>query len=118
MIRYALLVILNAPIVFLGLTNALTNYKLHKISKERFIGRLAIWLVILICVALAFPIYNYLSGRELFEIYDVSLLNIVLTTTVIYLIYIINHQRQKIELLENTLRKFHEEISIKLSEKK
>ncbi len=113
--RYAMLVLLNIPVVLLALANILTQYKIRKISKARFWHQIILWLVILIVLVSSFPIYNILAGKTLFDSSELSSFDIVQTTALIFLFYIINHQRLRIEETERTLRDLHQELSIKLS---
>ena len=73
------------------------------------------WLVILIALVASFPIYNYLVGNPPLSSVELSIFDIIQTTVIILLFYIANNQRQKIELIEQRLRDFHQELSIKLS---
>lgn len=115
--RYLLLVILNLPIIILALTNVITQYKTGKISVNRFKHQVALWLAVLFILIGSFPVYNYLHGNPLLSSGDLSLLDILVVTVIVYLIYIVNNQRRKIEQNEKTLRDLHQELSIKLSEK-
>ena len=115
--RYIILVLLNTPIILLALMNIVTQYKLQKISKNRFRHQIILWLVVLVVVVGSFPIYNYIIGNKLLDSSALSLFDIVQTTAIIYLVYIINNQRRKIEQNERITRDLHQEISIKLSEK-
>ena len=76
-----------------------------------------LWAVLLVVLVISFPVYNYLTGKPPLDSHELSLFDIVQTTAIIFLIYIINNMRQKIEWNERTVRDLHQEISIKLSEK-
>lgn len=115
--RYIILVLLNIPIISLALINIFTKYKLKKISKRRFQSQLLIWLLILMVIIGSFPTYNLISGRPILDSIALSSFDIVQTTTIVFLIYLYSRQRQKLELIEKTLRDFHQELSIKLSKK-
>lgn len=115
--RYIILVILNIPIILLAFTNILTQYKLNKISKNRFRIQIAWWLIILILLVGSFPFYNALHGHSLLDSKELTLFDIFQTTTIIYLFYIVNHQRQKIEQNDKATRELHQELSIRLSTK-
>lgn len=113
--RYVLLVLLNIPIILFAFINLITQYKLHKIEKNRFQRQLAAWTVILLVLICSFPIYNVSMGRPLLESNALDLFDIVQTTAIIYLLYFINHQHRKIELADRLVRDLHQELSIKLS---
>lgn len=116
--RYIILVLLNLPIILLALINILTQYKTRKISTNRFQQQVILWLVILVILAGSFPVYNHLHGRYVFDSGTLSFLDIAQTTVIIYLIYIINNHRRKLEQNERLIRELHQEISIKLSGQK
>ncbi len=113
--RYIVLVFLNLPVILLALVNILTQYKMKKVSKARFRHQIILWLVILIVLIGSFPFYNYLNGRPILDSSELSAFDIFQTTAIIFVFYIINNQRQKIERNEKTIRDLHQEVSIKLS---
>jgi uncharacterized membrane protein len=115
--RYVILVLLNIPIILLALVNIVTQYKLKRISKYRFRQQILLWLVILAVLVSSFPAYNYISGKQILDSSELSLFDIVQTTAIIYMVYIINNHRRKIEHNERVTRELHQEISIKLAEK-
>lgn len=115
--RYIILILLNIPITMLALVNIVTDYKLKKISVNRFRNQIFLWILILIVVIGSFPVYNILVGRPPLDSSELSLFDIVQTTIIIFLLYAINSQRQRIEQNEQRLKKLHQEISIRLSEK-
>jgi len=65
----------------------------------------------------SFPIYNLLSGKPLLDSSELSLFDIVQTTAIILIFYVVNRQRQRIEQNEKIIRDLHQELSIKLSQK-
>jgi len=113
--RYVILVLLNIPVILLALLNILTRYKLGRMPKQRFIKQLILWLVILVVLIGSFPIYNLSVGRPMLDSTDLSVFDIVQTTAIVLLVYIINNQRQKAEQNERRLRDLHQELSIYLS---
>lgn len=114
--RYIILVLLNTPIILLAFLNILTRYKMDKMSKQRFRRQLFLWAFILIVLVCSFPFYNRLHNRPLLDSTDLSTFDIVQTTVIIGLVYILNNIRQKTEETERRLRDLHQELSIKLSE--
>jgi len=113
--RYALLLLLTSPIVLMALLNILTQYKMKRISKPRFMHQFMLWILISTLLLASFPVYNLVNGKPLLDSSDLSLFDILQTTAIIYLIYIINNFRRKIEQNERTIRDLHQEISINLS---
>jgi len=113
--RYIFLVILNLPITGLAMLNILTQYKLGKISKRRFTHQFIFWVVVLAALVLSFPLYNMSRNKPILESSKLSLIDIFESTIIIYLVYIINNHRRKIEQNERLIRDLHQEISIRLS---
>jgi hypothetical protein len=113
--RYIILVLLNLPVIFIAFTNILTQYKIGKISKRKFKQQVVLWLAILIVLIGSFPLYNQLNGKYILDSSELSLFDIVQTTALIFLFYIVNRQRQKIEQVERTARELNQEISIRLA---
>lgn len=116
--RYLILLLLNVPIISVALLNLVTRYKLRKISKKRFSIQILLWLGLLTVLILSFPVYNYLVGNHPLDSTELSYFDIFQTTAIIFLLFIINDLRQRIEKNERTIRDFHQEVSIILSAKK
>lgn len=115
--RYIILVLLNLPLVLLAFINGITLFKLNKISRLRFMTQTLVWLVILIVLVGSFPFYNYLNHRPILDSHELSLFDIIQTVAIVFLLYITNNQRRKVDQLERRVRDLHQEVSIKLSEK-
>lgn len=115
--RYIILVLLNIPIILLALVNIVTQYKLGRISSRRFRHQIVLWLIIMVVLIGSFPTYNQLSGKTLLDSTGLSLFDIVQTTAIVYLVYIINNFRRKIEQNERTIRDLHQELSIRLADR-
>jgi len=113
--RYITLVLLNMPIILLGLFNIITQYKVKKVTKQRFRHQVFLWSIILAVLVFSFPIYNYSIGKPPLDSAELSLFDIAQTTAIVALVYVVNSQRRKVEKAEKTLRDLHQEISIKLS---
>ena len=115
--RYLVLVLLNLPVILLALLNIITQFKLQKVSKQRLQHQVLLWLVVLLALVSSFPIYNLLIGKPLLDSSELSSFDIVQTTAIILIFYIINRQRQRIEQNEKIIRDLHQELSIKLLKK-
>ena len=116
--RYLVLVLLNVPIILAALINIITQYKLRKVSVTRFRHQLIIWMVIMVVLIGSFPLYNISIGHPPLDSSELSLFDILQTTTIILLFYIANNQRQRIDQNERRLRDLHQELSIRLSNEK
>ena len=95
--RYLILILLNVPIILAALINIITQYKLRKVSPARFRHQLIIWLVIMVSLMGSFPIYNISLGHPPLDSSELSLFDILQTTTIIFLFYIAYNQRQRID---------------------
>ena len=115
--RYLILVLLNLPIILVALVNIVTQYKLKKVSAGRFRHQLILWIVIMVVLIGSFPLYNMANGKAAFNSEELSLFDIVQTTAIIFLFYIVNNQRQRNDQSERRLRELHQELSIVLSDK-
>lgn len=117
MSRYLILLLLNLPFVIIGVVNSLVGYKLGQSSRQKLYARLGFWLILLTGLVLAEPIYEYLHVNGLTPTDSLSLFDVVQITGIIFLLYVVNRSRAKLESLEHKIRKLHQELSIILSDK-
>ena len=115
--RFIILLILNVPIISVALLNLLTRYKLGKVSKRRFKTQMLLWALLLVVLVCSYPFYNVLSSRPILDAHELSAFDIVQTTAIIFLLYMVNTMRQRSELVERSSRELHQELSIRLSKK-
>lgn len=101
----------------IAILNTITKYKLGQLGKPRALKQILFWIALLFVLLTALPVYNYLHNSPLLQSNDLTVLDIIQTTTIVYLIYIINTLRIKIERTEQRLRDLHQELSIKFAEK-
>lgn len=113
--RYLLLLIFTLPFIIAATVSLLTQYKLHKITRTRFVVWAVIWIIILLGLIFAEPIYDWLFLNNLTVSESLSLFDVVQITGIVMLFYIVNRLRQKTEVIERRLKDLHQEISIKLS---
>jgi hypothetical protein len=117
MSRYLLLLLLNLPFILAGILSAITQYKLDRTSKRRLIIQVFVWLLLLLGLAIAEPLYNWLFARGLTDTEPLSLFDVVQITAIVVLLYIANRTRLKLENVEHRLQDLHQELSIRLSKK-
>lgn len=115
--RYLILILCNAPIIFFAVLNLVTDYKVNKYPRAKFIRQLILWLAILIVIIGAFPVYNLSANKPLLDSSELSLFDIVQTTAIVFLLYVVNGQRQQIDDDKKRLNDLHRELSIRLSRK-
>lgn len=115
MSRYVLLFLLNLPFILAALLGAFTRYKLGKSSKRRMTTQVTLWLIILVSLASAEPLYTWLYSNNLTDTEPLSLFDVIQITAIVITFYIANRTRSQLELTEKRLNDLHQEISIKLS---
>ena len=118
MSRYLLLVLINLPLILIGLLNATVSYKLNKISKKHYIFRLILWLGILAGLVFAEPIYNFLFAKGLTQTEPLSLFDVIQITGIIIVFFIASQAYARSNTLEKQLRDLHQEMSIRTSKDK
>lgn len=100
-----------------GLLSALTQYKLRKSSKRRFVAQTILWLTILLGLITAQPLYEWLYSNELTQTEPLSLFDVIQITAIVIIFYIANRTRVKLEAMERRVQDLHQELSIRLSDK-
>lgn len=115
MSRYLLLLIVNLPFIFLAILSVTTNYKLGKISRRKFIWRVIFWLLILVGLASAEGIYEWLYSKDLTETEPLSLFDVVQLTAIVFAFYTINRMRDSISKLKESVSSLHSAAAIVLS---
>lgn len=116
MSRYLILLLLNLPLILMAFIGILVDFKLGKLSKRKFMGQAAIWLVILTGLAFAGPVYEFLFSNKLTQTEPLSLFDVILITGVVTVLFMANRSRIKVEALERRIQSLHQELSIRLSE--
>jgi hypothetical protein len=114
--RYVILLILNGPFIIAGLINAVVNYKMSKISKQRFYFYTVMWILVFIGLASLQPIYNYLFSNKLTQTEPLSLFDVMQITGIVVIFFIANRSRTKLEALERRVQDLHQELSIRMSD--
>ena len=116
MSRYAILIILNTPLVIAGIVNAVVAYKLNRTSRRRLILRTVLWTTIFICLLFTKSIYDFLFSNQLTHTEPLSLFDVIQITGIIFVFFIANQAYTRAELLERRVQDLHQELSIRLSE--
>lgn len=118
MSRYLILFLLTAPFIAAGYLNALIAYKLSKSSQRKFIFSMIFWTVILLGIAGAQPLYEFLISNNFTDTEPLSLFDVFQITGIIVVILVANRTRSKVDDLEHRLQNLHQELSIRLSDTK
>jgi len=114
--RYLILFALNAPFIAAGLLGSLVEYKLKKISRQKYLVQTAAWIIILTGVGSAKTIYEYLFSNNLTQTEPLSLFDVIQITGIVAVIFMANRARVKIDNLERRVQDLHQELSIRMSE--
>lgn len=117
MSRYLLLFLLNLPFILAAILSQITQFKLGRSSKRRLVAQMILWLLILVGLASAQPLYTWLFASGLTQTESLSLFDVVQITAIVIIFYIANRTRQKVEVLEHHMKDLHQELSIRLSQK-
>ncbi len=117
MSRYLILLLLTLPLVLVAILGAVVEYKTGKLPKRSFIKQVIIWVVIFTGLACAEPIYNFLFSNGLTQTEPLSLFDVIQITGIIYVLFMANRSRIKLDNLERRVQDLHQELSIRLSKK-
>jgi hypothetical protein len=88
------------------------------ISLRRFIFKFTFWIAVLLSLLLAETIYNFLYQEGLTQTEPLSLFDVLQITGVIYVFYLVNRLYVRVDILERKVQDLHQEISIRLVNKK
>lgn len=113
--KYALLIILNLPFVIFGFLKAIMMYRDGIVKRIGLLIRLGFWLVILMGLLFAEPLYKYLFENHLTDTTPLSLADVVLVTGIMLALSLCMRLYAKVDTLEKRLTDLHQETSIKLS---
>ena len=115
--KYNLLIILNVPFVVFGLIKAWTMYKKHIVNRLGLFLRLFFWLMIAAGLIFDREIYNFLLFHHLTDSVPLSLADVVLTTGIIFSLFLCIRIYTKLDLLERRVDELHEQLSLRMSSK-
>lgn len=117
MSRYVLLVLINLPLLFIGVISAITHYKTGRISKKRCTAEVLLWVCVGIGLVAIEPIYNTLLRHNLTNSTPMSLLDIVLLTLLLLCFFLIKETNDKISHLSRKFSRMHESLAIAEAER-
>jgi|SRR5688572_21486510 hypothetical protein len=112
MSKYVLLVLINLPLLIVGVVSALTHYNTKRISRRRMIVEVAFWASIGIALVFAEPLYNALIENNLTDSQPMSLFDIALLTIVIFCLLLIKSSNERITQLHKKISRMHENLAI------
>lgn len=116
MSRYLILVLLNLPLILAGLLGSLIDFKTNKINRSKYIFQTVLWLLIFAGLALTEVVYNFLYTHHLTKTNSMTLFDVIEITGIIYILFMANRSRIKLDSMERRMQDMHQELSIKLSD--
>lgn len=114
MSKYLLLVLINAPIVLIGVVRAVTRYKTKpaRISKNKAVVETVFWLAIGIGLSFVEPLYNTLIQHNLTDSPPMSLFDVVLLTLFVFCLLMIVETNEELTALKKIVTRIHEKLAI------
>jgi hypothetical protein len=106
------------PLVVAGLLSTALSYKTKKIKSRQFYFRFLLWLLILIGLVFAKPIYDFLFSNNLTRTEPLSLFDVIQITGILYTLLIANRAFTKANTLQQQVQDLHQNLAIHLSDKK
>jgi hypothetical protein len=88
------------------------------ISFRRFIFKVTFWVIILFGLLFTESIYTFLYDQGLTQTEPLSLFDVLQITGIIYIFFLVNRLYVKVDVLERRVQDLHQEISIRLVNKK
>ncbi len=115
--KYTLLVVLNLPFVVFGLFKAWTMYRGRVFNRFGLALRLCFWLAIAIGLIFDRAIYSFLLTHHLTDSVPLSITDVVLTTGIVFCLFLCMRIYTKLDMLERRFDELHERLSIRMSSK-
>lgn len=114
MSKYLLLVLINTPIMLIGIVRAITRYKTKpaRISRSKAIAEVLFWLAIGVALSFAQPIYNTLLRHNLTDSSPMSLFDVALLTLFVFSLLLIVETNEELTALKKTVSRIHERLAI------
>lgn len=97
--------------------NALVSFKTNHSTRRRFLVQVLFWLIILSGLVLAEPLYLYLFSHGYTDSESLSLFDVIQITGIVFVFYIANRSRNRLETLEKRVQDLHQQLSIRLRDK-
>lgn len=114
MSKYLLLVLINLPIVLIGVVRAITRYKTKpaRISRNKCIIEVVFWLSIGVALSFVEPIYNTLIRHNLTDSPPMSLFDVLVLTLFVFCLLLIVEVSEELTALKKTISRLHEKLAI------
>lgn len=114
MSKYLLLVLINSPLVLIGIVRAITRYKTKpaRISKHKAVVEVLFWLSIGAALSFAQPIYNAAVRYNLTDSTPMSLFDVAVLTLFVFALLMIVETNEELTALKKTVSRLHEKLAI------
>jgi hypothetical protein len=114
MSKYLLLVLINLPIVLIGVARAITRYKTKpaRISRDKCVLEVVFWLAIGVALSFVEPIYNTLIQHNLTDSPPMSLFDVVVLTLFVFCLLMIVEVNEELTAQKKTISRLHEKLAI------
>lgn len=113
MSKFVLLILINLPLLLVGVISAITDYKASRsISKRKCVALVILWISIGIGLVFTEQIYNALIRSNLTDSPPMSLFDIALLTTIVFCLLLIVKLNEKFTLLNQKFSRLHERLAI------
>jgi hypothetical protein len=110
--KYALLVLINSPLIVSAVLMAVTSYKTGRSTRRRCTVLVVFWLLVGIGMLFVEPAYNSLVRANLTESPPLSVFDIILLTALIFLMLLLVQLYDKLTNLSRKVSRMHEGIAI------
>lgn len=117
MSKYLLLILLNAPIILAGLVRSVVTLKLRHTTRDKAYIRILVWLLALVVIVFAQPLYDYLIANNLTDSSPLSIFDVAQITAILLTFFVAMRAYNKAEIMDQKYRQLHQELSIRLSDK-
>jgi predicted membrane channel-forming protein YqfA (hemolysin III family) len=108
--KYAILVIVNLPLLFIAIVGTLTNYKTGRISRKKATTEVLFWLAIGLLLVLVEPLYNTLIRHNLTNSAPMNIFDVGLLTLFVLSLLFIKQSNEKVSQLNKKVARMHESI--------
>jgi drug/metabolite transporter (DMT)-like permease len=112
MSRYVLLVLINIPLLLVGIVSALTSYNTRRISKKRCIAEVIFWFAVGVGMLFVEPLYNTLVRYNLTNSTPMSLFDMLLLTLILFCLLLIKSTNERTAYLHKKISRMHENVVI------
>ena len=85
---------------------------------RRLIFKVSFWVIVLLGLLFTESIYTFLYDQGLTQTEPLSLFDVLQITAIIYVFFLVNRLYVKVDVLEKRVQDLHQELSIRLANKK